>query len=420
MAALLLALLAAAPPKLAVMPISPGEGVPPTTAAAVTEALAAEVRRRSGAEVITQREIESVLSLEAQKAMLGCDTQACMAELGGALGVERLVAGTLARLGESWLVHLKVVETGKVKVAGQSDRRIRGGTIDDVLDALPPMVAELFPGGGGAAPPPAVPAPAGAAAPLPAAAAAAGPAPVPWKEEPVEHLPGGRGARVVFTDGRGHFVAAVPGLDDALFSGDERKLFRVRVVGGGREGDRAWSVTFWDPRFPAGWQRTFDFRDGQASLQCGERKIAYRIVPPFQALRELRKAKAFEPRWRRIPRALARDDEGNYFLLEGARGADGRPLPRADWRLWVGPKARMALVELVDVAEDAGGLLAVTPSGRLAVGPAGGDTVARWIGAAGERKLTWLAPEDHGPLLYGELSVWAGQALGTPCDPHVH
>ncbi len=115
MAPLLLALLAAAPPKLAVMPISPGEGVPPATAAAVTEALAAEVRRRSGAEVITQREIESVLSLEAQKAMLGCDTRACMAELGGALGVERLVAGTLARLGESWLVHLEVVETGKVK-----------------------------------------------------------------------------------------------------------------------------------------------------------------------------------------------------------------------------------------------------------------------------------------------------------------
>src|SRR5512138_60176 len=170
----------AASPKLAVMPVVAGEGVAATTAAAVTESLAAEVRRRSGAEVITRREIEAVLSLEAQKQMLGCQTDACIAELGGALGVERLVAGDLARLGESWLVHLKIVETGKMKVAAQSDRRIRGGTIDDVLDALPPMVAELFPGKGavGAAP---VPAP----APPASQPAAAKPAPVPWAEEPV-------------------------------------------------------------------------------------------------------------------------------------------------------------------------------------------------------------------------------------------
>jgi len=29
-----------------------------------------------------------------------------------------------------------------------------------------------------------------------------------------------------------------------------------------------------------------------------------------------------------------------------------------------------------------------------------------------------LRPEP-GPLIYGELSVWAGQPLGTPCDPFV-
>src|SRR5512140_2272911 len=177
MLAQVLALALAASPKLAVMPIAAGEGVPATTTAAITDALAAEVRRRSGTEVITRKELEAVLSLEAQKQMLGCTSDACIAEIGGALGVERLVAGDLARLGESWLFHLKVVETGKVKVAAQSDRRIRGGTIDDVLDALPPMVAELFPGVGPAlaaaqavAPPPALPPP----------AAAERPAPVPW------------------------------------------------------------------------------------------------------------------------------------------------------------------------------------------------------------------------------------------------
>src|SRR5512137_2799925 len=191
------------------MPITAGEGVPASTAAAVTEALAAEVRKRSGAEVITRKEIEAVLSLEAQKQMLGCQTDACIAELGGALGVERLVAGDLARLGESWLFHLKVVETGKVKVASQSDRRIRGGTIDDVLDALPPMVAELFPGGGAVQPPPP------SARPSAGPPAAAKPAPIPWVEEPVAVDPERRARRAVFTDGAGHFITLVPfaGMD---------------------------------------------------------------------------------------------------------------------------------------------------------------------------------------------------------------
>lgn len=414
MLAPLAALLVAASPKLAVMPIVAGEGVPATTASALTEALAAEVRRRSGAEVITKREIEAVLSLEAQKQMLGCQTDACFAELGGALGVERLVAGDLARLGESWLVHLKVVETGKVKVASQSDRRIRGGTIDDVLDALPPMVAELFPGQGTG---PAASAPAF----TPTPAAAAKPAPVPWVEDPVAVAPGRR-PRAVFTDGAGHLITLVPfaGMDEPLFSGDSKKLFRARVVGGGRDGERSWDLTFWDPRFPSGWQRSFSMRDGKVALQCGDREIPFRLVAPREVAGLLRGVKAFEPRWRRYPHALARDDEGNYYLLEGAREASGDPAAKADFRLWVGPKAKMAQLELVDVARDGGGLLAIARGGRLSVKhDERGVAKAEWLTAAGTRALTWLAPEDHGPLIYGELSVWAGQLLGTPCDPFI-
>jgi TolB-like protein len=411
LAPLLALAVVAAPPKLAVMPVAAGEGVPASTAAALTEALAAEVRRRSGIEVITRREIETVLSLEAQKQLLGCQSDACIAEIGGALGVERIVAGDLAKLGESWLVHLKVVETKKVKVAAQSDRRIRGGTIDDVLDALPPMVAELFPGAGPAVAPPPVPPPAPAAAP------------VPWVEEPVAAADGARRERrVVFTDGAGHYVTLVPfaGMDEPLFSGDAKKLFRSRVIGGGREGERSWDLVFWDPRFPSGWQRSLGMKEGKVTLQCGDRAIPFQLLPPREARAALAGVKAFEPRWRRYPQALARDDEGNYYLLEGARDADGKPSARSDFRLWVGPKARMAQVELVDVAKDSGGLLAIAKSGRLSVKrDPNGAVKPEWLTATGSRSLTWLAPEDHGPLLYGELSVWAGQPLGTPCDAFI-
>lgn len=146
MLAPLLALALAAPARLAVLPIVAGEGVSDKTAAALTEALAAEVRKRSGAEIITQREINTVLSLERQKAMMGCSTDACMAELGGALGVSNLVNGDIARVGESLLVHFRLVDVSKVRVMAQANRRLRKGSLDDLLDLLPAMVGELFPG----------------------------------------------------------------------------------------------------------------------------------------------------------------------------------------------------------------------------------------------------------------------------------
>ncbi len=141
----LLALALAAPLKVAVMPVASGEGVPGKTAEAVTGAVTAEVRKRSGGQVITQQEVNTLLSLEQQKAMLGCQNDACFAEIGGALGVERVVSGDLSRIGESWLFHLKLLDPAKAQVLASSDRRLRGGTIDDLLDALPAMVAELFP-----------------------------------------------------------------------------------------------------------------------------------------------------------------------------------------------------------------------------------------------------------------------------------
>lgn len=454
-ACLLAAVLAAAPPKLAVLAVSAGEGVPATTAAAITEAVVAEVRKQSGAEVITQREIASILSLENQKAMLGCQTDACMAELGGALGAERLVAGDLAKLGESFLFHLRVVDTKKVRVAAQADRRLRGGTIDDVLDVLPAMVFELFPGG---QPPPAAPA---RAAP-PAAVAAAIPVPVPVPVPPAGGLPGAtptpappdaapappppsgpvappavgaplskkaaagwteeeetltrdlRDRLRFYTDDDQLVVAVVPfgDVDAPLFAGDPEKLYRQRIVGGSREGPLAVSRVFWEPRVQAGGESALSFRAGRATLTCGGRTIALREVSEGGKKRLLEQARFYAPPFRRIPHLLARDDEGAYFYVDAARDPwSGRPAGREELRLRYGRKGALAPVELVDTVSDAGGLVLVTASGRLI---ARGGSV-EWVGPAARAALTPVDVRDAAGLVYGELGAY-GKRLGTPCD----
>jgi hypothetical protein len=311
MTACLLALaLGAAAPKLAVLQVAAGEGVPPSTAAAITEALVAEVRRQSGAEVITQREIASILSLEKQKAMLGCETDACMAELGGALGADRLVAGDMAKLGESFLLHVRVVEVTKVRVSAQADRRLRGGTIDDVLDVLPGVVAELFPGaaprpGPSALAPPAPPAPPVPGPPSvpeaetvpPVAPAPPRGAAPPWVEQR-ENVP--RSVRERFyllTDDDGLYVALIPfqGIDTPLYAGDGTKMYRQRVVGGGPTGRLAAERLFWEPRVPAEGDARLAMRAGNATLTCGTRAIPLRVVAAGKARRMLADAEFFAP-----------------------------------------------------------------------------------------------------------------------------
>jgi len=70
--ALVALLLAAAPQKVAVMTMDAGEGITDKTAAAVTEAVIAEVRRQPNLQVVTPQEIATLLGFERQKQLLGC------------------------------------------------------------------------------------------------------------------------------------------------------------------------------------------------------------------------------------------------------------------------------------------------------------------------------------------------------------
>ncbi len=411
--------LALTSPRIAILPIAPGEGVSDKTAGALTEALAAEVRRRAGAGVISQREIDTLLSLERQRAMMGCSNDACMAELGGALGVEELTNGDIALVGESLLVHLRRLEVTKVRVLAQADRRFRKGTLDDVLDALPAMVGELYPAKAEAAgsppPPPSAPPESGTAAGPPPARGKE--LPPPWVEEPDHATRDVDLAKVsVWEDGSGHYVATDPKeLSDTFFAGTARKLHSVHLGGGGIDGGtETGHKNFWEPRVRG--YAEFRWSPEGATLDCGGVRTAFRRVPALEAKKLLARAQLLAPRWRRIPYLLARDDQGVYFYVDGKRGPDGFKAEPADLRLYAGKKGAMAPIELQDVIQDDAGFIFVTAGGRLVARGMGKKYAVEWATASARIALSSLDPADNAPLIYRELGVYAGQQLGTPCD----
>jgi hypothetical protein len=478
LASLLALTLAAAPPlKVAVMPLASVEGVPGKTAEALTEAVSAEVRKRSGAQVITQREIGAILSLEQQKAMVGCQNDACFAEIGGALGVDRMVAGDLSVLGESWLFHLKLIDPRKAVVLRNSDRRLRGGTIDDVLDALPAMVGELFPPeprpeAAGTATAPATP---GKATPparastvdrpvitpavvevVPRGSAPRGEAPAqpvePEQAAPAEPgaetsellppptapMPGRTLAREVraaflersiavplrvrsdmkvYTDGQKRFLALAPFGDRGapVFFGRGRKLFQQEVLARRERETTAYDVAVWDPRVPEGRVLVSAHGDG-ATVRCGDRELTLQPVPARQATALLLAATFYAPPLIRKPLALARDDDGNFFYVDGARAPGARG---PDYRLYAGAKGALTRLELEGVDRQGDTIVLRTARGRLRLSREGqkGAPGADWLADGGRRMLVWMDPSANDALIFGELGIYGGVPIGSVCDP---
>jgi|GEM_PF-1451644 len=73
--------------------------------------LSSEIRKIEGASVISKEDIRAMIDLEAQKSALGCADESCLAELGDALGVERLVVGSVGKVGSTYVVGLRLINT---------------------------------------------------------------------------------------------------------------------------------------------------------------------------------------------------------------------------------------------------------------------------------------------------------------------
>ncbi|RJO74270.1 MAG: hypothetical protein C4523_01080 [Myxococcales bacterium] len=112
--------------------------------------LSSEVEHVSGVRVITEADIATILKGEEKKQRCGVDDTSCLAEIGNALGVPEAVSGDLGKVGNVWILNLRRIAVREVRVLKRASRKV-SGPIDDLIDALPGAVEELF---GDGAPPP--------------------------------------------------------------------------------------------------------------------------------------------------------------------------------------------------------------------------------------------------------------------------
>ena len=132
---------------IAVMPSDFGGDGAGISSKLFDEAVLSASQNILGVRVIGQDDVNQLLSLEAQKDLLGCEDTTCFAEIGGALGVPRLLAFHVARVGESWAVNGKLIDTAEISVIARISEFIDGDGAA-LLKATPEIVRRLLSGGG--------------------------------------------------------------------------------------------------------------------------------------------------------------------------------------------------------------------------------------------------------------------------------
>jgi TolB-like protein len=110
---------AAARVKVAVTEVKSVQGVAVGTATILSDIVVSEVARH-GYDVISQSDISAMIGFEKQKKMLGCDETSCLAEIGGALGVDYLITGQVGQIGTRYRISLLVVDSRKARVIGRA------------------------------------------------------------------------------------------------------------------------------------------------------------------------------------------------------------------------------------------------------------------------------------------------------------
>jgi TolB-like protein len=119
--------------KAAVLDLQPGEGVTVERARSFTEVVASEVGQHlTSCTVLSRAEINALISFEVERQMSGCDKQSCLGEIADALGVDRVVLGTINRIDERTLVSLRLVDMKTMVVERRVTDSYAGGDDDAV------------------------------------------------------------------------------------------------------------------------------------------------------------------------------------------------------------------------------------------------------------------------------------------------
>lgn len=111
---------------VAVMEVKTSPNMTAELATALGDVIPQELDDLGSFRTITRNDIVKMVQFEQVKQLLGCDEAACLTELGGALGADYLVNGSVLLLGDAYVVQFTLIKMSASRVVQRVSREYRG------------------------------------------------------------------------------------------------------------------------------------------------------------------------------------------------------------------------------------------------------------------------------------------------------
>jgi hypothetical protein len=126
----------------AVMTIKGSSGISQDEADLLSDRLRAELFKTGAVDVMERDQMQAILKEQGFQQSGACTNEGCMVEIGQILGVQKLVTGSIGKLGKMHMMNMRVIDikTAKITVTVSEDVK---GDIEDVVERLPKVALKL-------------------------------------------------------------------------------------------------------------------------------------------------------------------------------------------------------------------------------------------------------------------------------------
>lgn len=127
---------------VAILDLEP-KGVPETEVSALSDRLRTELFRTGTFDAMERGKMQDILKEQGFQQSGACNTDACAVEVGQLIGVEKMISGSLGRVGKTYTVNIRMIDvrTGRIERSVTEDYT---GEIDKLLTTVMRNVANTL------------------------------------------------------------------------------------------------------------------------------------------------------------------------------------------------------------------------------------------------------------------------------------
>jgi len=129
----------------ALLPLT-GKQITQDEADILTDALIDELQKTGSFQMMERSQMDQILKEQGFQQSGACDGSQCAIEMGRLLGIQRMLTGSIGRLGNTYVLSARMVDVKTGAILKSTSRNVKGSISDCLSDLLPGVAKDLAKG----------------------------------------------------------------------------------------------------------------------------------------------------------------------------------------------------------------------------------------------------------------------------------